>query len=179
MTRKRYKTFMIAFIIISISILSGFMINNFHSKKKGDSQSNQNTSITGGVSGGYTDDGFRDETGFAFYLNESAVKKTKMTTNEVTTFVLETKLFITNKSSSIQTIDPDAFSISYDTNGMGLLYSVEYGDIEKPIVLKGNETTSINFVIKYLIQDVKNFNDHEKHELKINYINEQILICLV
>ena len=179
MTRKRYKTLMIAFIIISISILSGFMINNFHSRKKVDSQTNQNTSVTGGVSGGYSDGSHKDEVGFTFYLNESAVKKTKMTTNEVTTFVLEAKLFITNKSSSVQTIDPDAFSISYDTKGTGLLYSVEYGDIEKPIVLKGKETTSINFVVRYLIQDVKNFDDHEKHDLKINYINEQILICFV
>ena len=93
--------------------------------------------------------------------------------------MLEAKLFITNKSSNTATIDPDGFSINYDTEGKGLLYSIEYGDIEKPVILEGNETTAINFVVTYLIQDVENFNDTKKQNLKFNYINEEILTCLV
>ena len=179
MTRKRFKVFMIIFIIISISVLSGFMINNFQNRKKSGSGDEQNKVQTEGVSGNFKDNGQSEETGFMFYMNESAVKKTKTTSNEVTTFNLELKLFITNKSSKTANIDPDAFSINYDTKGTGLLYSIEYGDIEKPVVLEGNQTTSINFVVKYLIQDVANFNDHEKHSLKINYINQEILTSLV
>lgn len=170
---------MITFIIISISVLSGFMINNLQDRKNLASQDGQDSILTEGVIESNKDNNIEDKNGFSFYVNESAVKKTKTTTNEITTFVLETKLFITNNSSKIATIDPDAFAISYDTEGTGLLYSIEYGDIEKPVVLEGYETTSINFVVKYLIQDVENFNDHQKHNLKINYINEQILVCLV
>ncbi len=179
MMRKRFKIFMITFIIISISILSGFMINNLQNRKKTASQNGIDQVQTEGVTGDYKDSNSNSEKGFSFYVNESAVKKTKTTSNEVTTFNLELKLFITNNSSKMATIDPDAFSISYDTNGTGLLYSINYGDIEKPVVLEGSQTTAINFVVTYLIQDAKNFDDHEKHNLKINYINEEILTALV
>lgn len=177
--RKRLKIFMITFIVISISVLAGFMINNLQNRKKSQLNEVPDQVQTEGVSGNYKDNGQSDEISFSFYMNENAVKKTKTTSNEVTTFNLELKLFITNNSSKTANIDPDAFSIGYDTNGAGLLYSIEYGDIEKPVVLEGKETTSINFVVKYLIQDVKNFNDHEKHNLKINYINEEILTSMV
>ena len=179
MKRKRFKAFMITFIIISISVLSGFMINNFQSRRKMTSQGSQETEKTESVDNHKDSSSFQEETGFTFYVNESAVKKTKTTTNEVTTFVLEAKLFITNKSSRVETIDPDAFSISYDTEGKCLLYSIDYGDIEKPIILDGKSTTAINFVVKYLIQDVENFNDNKKQKLQFNYINEQVFNCMV
>jgi len=179
MTRKRFKIFMITFIIISISVLSGFMINNLQNRKKSTPSNEGGDGVqTEGVTGNYNDNGIEEET-FSFYVNENTIKKTKTTSNEVTTFNLELKLFITNNSSKTANIDPDAFSISYDTKGAGLLYSIEYGNIEKPVVLEGYETTSINFVVKYLIQDVQNFNDHEKHNLKINYISEEILTSMV
>ena len=170
---------MITFIIISISVLSGFMINNFQSRKNMTTQGTQESSKTENVENFNGGSQSSEETGFTFYVNENTVKKTKTTTNEVTTFVLEAKLFITNKSSKVETIDPDAFSINYDTEGKGLLYSIDYGDIEKPIILEGKATTSINFVVKYLIQDVENFNDHKKQNLQFNYINEPIFNCLV
>ena len=179
MKRKRLKIFMITFIIISISVLSGFMINNFQTRKDSASQGSQATEQTEGVENLSGNDMVQEETGFSFYVNESAVKKTKTTSNEVTTFVLEAKLFITNKSSNVETIDPDAFMVSYDTEGKGLLYSIEYGNIEKPIILEGKATTAINFVVTYLIQDVENFNDHKKHNLQFNYINESIYDCMV
>lgn len=179
MKRKRFKIFMITFIIISISVITGFMINNFQDRKKAASNEDSDQVQTEGVSGNYKDSGQTEEVSFSFYMNENAVKKTKTTSNEVTTFNLELKLFITNNGSKTANIDPDAFVISYDTKGAGLLYSIEYGDIEKPVVLEAGETTSINFVVKYLIQDVENFNDHQKHNLKINYINEEILTSMV
>ena len=93
--------------------------------------------------------------------------------------MLEAKLFITNKSSSVENIDPDAFMVSYDTEGKGLLYSINYGNIEKPIVLEGKATTAINFVVTYLIQDVENFNDNKKQTLQFSYINNPIFTCQV
>ena len=150
MMRRRFKIFMIIFIVISISVLSGFMINNLQDRKKSVSNEGSDQVQTEGVSGNYKDNGQTEEVSFSFYMNESAVKKTKTTSNEVTTFNLELKLFITNNSSKTANIDPDAFMISYDTKGAGLLYSIEYGDIEKPVVLAGKETTSITFVVKYL-----------------------------
>ena len=170
---------MVTFIIVSISVLSGFMINNFESKKKTPSQTNQDSISTEGVIGNYKDTVVPEETGFSYYINENAVKKTKVTKNDVTKFSLEAKLFITNKGSKTESIDPDAFTVSYDTEGAGLFYDLKYGDIEKPIILEGKATTSITFVVEYIIQDVEKFNDHEKHNLTFKYINDQILLCLV
>ena len=174
MKRKKFRIFMVAFIVVSTAILSGFMINNLHKRNKLNSQNNQNSIVTEGAA-----DNNKTEDELSFYLNESAVKKTKTTTNEITTFVLEAKLFITNETSKTVAIDPDAFVLSYDTEGTGLLFSIEYGDIEKPIILEGNQTTAINFVVKYIIQDVSKFNDYQKHELKIKYMNKDILTCNV
>ena len=177
MTRKRFRIFMITFIIVSISVLSGFMINNFQYRKKAELENVIPPVISEGIDGSNTQS--QEERGFSFYVNESAVKKTKTTLNEVTTFVLEAKLFITNKSSSVENIDPDAFMVSYDTEGKGLLYSINYGNIEKPIVLEGKATTAINFVVTYLIQDVENFNDNKKQTLQFSYINNPIFTCQV
>lgn len=179
MTRKKFRIFMAVFMILSVSVLSGLMIVGLKDRNKSGAQTNPSSAVNGGVTENFQGSDNKQETGFSFYINESAAKKTKTTTNDITTFVLETKLFITNKSASVATIDPDAFVLSYDTNGTGLLYSIEYGEIEKPIVLEGKSTTAINFVVKYLIQDVENFNDHQKHTLTINYIGEQILVCSV
>jgi hypothetical protein len=177
MKRKRFRIFMITFIIISISVLSGFMINNFQHRKKQELENTIQPTITEGLDG--SSSGSQEERSFNFYVNETAVKKTKKTSNEVTNFVLEAKLFITNKSSNTETIDPDAFMVNYNTEGCGLLYSIDYGDIEKPIILEGKATTSINFVVTYLIQDVENFNDNKKQTLQISYINNPIITCLV
>lgn len=177
MKRKRFRIFMITFIIISISVLSGFMINNFQQRKKAELENTVPPTVSEGLDDSNTQ--IQEERGFTFYVNESAVKKTKTTLNEVTTFVLEAKLFITNKSSSVETIDPDAFMINYDTEGKGLLYSIDYGDIEKPIILEGKATTAINFVVTYLIQDVENFNDNKKQTLQFSYINNPIFTCQV
>jgi len=177
MKRKRFRIFMITFIIISISVLSGFMINNFQHRRKQQLENTVPPTVTEGIGG--SSSGSQEESGLNFYVNESAVKKTKTTSNEVTTFVLEAKLFITNTGSNTETIDPDAFMINYDTEGKGLLYSIEYGDIEKPIILEGKATTAINFVVTYLIQDVENFNDNKKQTLQFNYINNPIFTCLV
>ena len=179
MKRKRLRIFMITFIIISISVLSGFMINNFQNRKKLELENNVPPITSEGVDNGNNNITIQEETGFNFYLNENAVKKTKTTTNEVTTFVIEAKLFITNKSSKVETIDPDAFAVNYDTEGNGLLYSIEYGNIEKPIILDGYATTAINFTVTYLIKDVEKFNDTKKQSLQFNYINEPIFNCLV
>ena len=178
MTRKKLRIIMITFIIISISVLSGFMINHFQERKKLELEATVPPTTTEGVDN-LNKENKPEEQGFEFYVNESAVKKTKTTTNEVTTFVIEAKLFIKNKGTNVETIDPDAFMVSYDTEGKGLLYSIDYGNIEKPIILEGKSTTAINFVVTYLIQDVENFNDNKKQNLQFNYINEPILTCLV
>ena len=169
---------MMVFTMISIIVLAGFMVIN---KRQNSSESElrypeiiQNESMSDGSS----DSMLRGEK-LEFFVNESAVKKTKMTTNEVTTFVIETKLFITNNSAKTVNVDPDAFKITYDTDGQGLLFSTEYGNIEKPVVLEAYQTPSINFVIKYLIQDAENFNDYTKKTLKFDYMDKQILVCLV
>ena len=179
MTRKKFRFFMITFIMVSVFVVMGFFIQNFNKNKdssSGNSISDKatNESLVNSESGQLSN----AET-LEFYVNESAVKKTKTTSNEVTTFVIECKLFITNSGAKTASIDPDAFKINYDTEGAGLLYSIEYGDIEKPIILDSHETTSINFVVKYVIHDIEKFNDNKKSELKFNYIDKQILVCLV
>ena len=176
MTRRKFRFFMVAFIVISVSVLAGFMVQNLRHK---DSSNSINPSIdkvlNETMSDGGNDSSLRIEK-LEFFVNESAVKTTS---NEVTTFTIEAKLFITNNSSKVANIDPDAFKITYDTEGTGLLFSTEYGNIEKPVVLEANETTAINFVIKYVIHDAENFNDYKKRELRFDYIDKQILVCLV
>ena len=170
---------MMIFVIVSISILAGFMVQNM--KHKGSSNYINPTTdkvLNESMSDGGTDSSLRVES-LEFFVNESAVKKTKTTSNEVTTFTIEAKLFITNNGSKVVNIDPDAFKITYDTEGAGLLFSTEYGNIEKPVVLEANQTTAINFVVKYVIYDAENFNDYKKRELKFDYIDKQILVCLV
>ena len=179
MIRKKFKIFMAVFIVVSTAILSGFMINNLHDRKRSNSQNNQNSIVTEGTADSSNTEEEETAEEISFYLNESAAKKTKMTSNEITTFVLETKLFITNETSKVVAIDPDAFALNYDTEGTGLLFSIEYGNIEKPILIEGNQTTAINFVVKYIIQDVANFNDYQKHELIVKYMNEVVLTANV
>lgn len=178
MTRKKFRFYMLMFTMISTLILSGFIINHNNQKSSEglirQPEIVQNESMSDGSSNSAL---WAEQ--LEFFVNEGAVKKTKTTINEVTTFVIETKLFITNKSLKTVNIDPDAFKITYDTEGAGLLFSTEYGNIEKPVVLEAYETTAINFVVKYVIQDAEKFNDFKKRVLKFDYIDKQVLVCLV
>lgn len=179
MARKRFKIFMITFIIVSVSVLTGFLIKNLEERKTKVGSDAQNQVISEGA---FSDNNLKkdDETvSLSYYVNENAVKKTKTTSNEITKFVIEAKLFITNTSTKTAHIDPDAFAISYDTDETGLLYKIGYGDIEKPVILEGGSTTSITFTVEYVIKDVEKFNDTKKKSLKFNYIDEQILVCQV
>lgn len=179
MTRKKFRFFMITFIMISVLVVMGFMVQNLNKNKSQDAGNSLSDKVTNeSVINSESNQPAKSDS-LEFYLNESAVKKTKTTSNEVTTFVIEAKLFITNSGTKTASIDPDAFKISYDTNGAGLLYSIEYGEIEKPIILDASQTTAINFVVKYVIHDLENFNDNKKSELKFNYIDKQILLCQV
>lgn len=178
MARKRFKIFMITFIIVSVSVLTGFLIKNLEERET------ESNNIASQVisEGSFNDNNLKQEddtVSLSYYVNENAVKKTKTTSNEITKFVIEAKLFITNNSTKIAHIDPDAFSINYDTDGTGLLYKIDYGNIEKPVILEGGSTTSITFTVEYVIKDVEKFNDTKKKSLKFNYIDEQILVCLV
>lgn len=177
MARKRFRIFMITFIIVSASVLTGFMIKNFDKKDKGTNQTAHNQVISEGMTNNNSEQS--DKENLVYYVNENAIKKTKTTSNEITKFVVEAKLFITNTGSKTATVDPDAFSVSYDTEGAGLLYKISYGNIEKPVLIEANTTTSITFVVEYVIKDVESFNDTKKKTLKFNYIDEQILVCLV
>lgn len=179
MTRKKFRIFMIAFIMVSVSVLAGFMVQNLRQNKASSPVSSTSENVLNESMVDGNNKSSKVEESLEFFVNESAVKKTKTTLNEVTTFVIETKLFITNNGSKVANIDPDAFKITYDTEGAGLLFSTEYGDIQKPIVLEANQTTAINFVVKYIIQDAEMFNDYKKRELKFDYIDKQILVCLV
>ena len=170
---------MVAFIMVSVSILAGFMVQNIKSNRDSNSLNPPLDQVLNeSMSDGGSDSALKVEN-LEFFVNESAVKKTKITSNEVTTFVVEVKLFITNNGSKVANIDPDAFKITYDTEGSGLLFSMEYGNIEKPIILEADQTTAINFVVKYIIQDAEKFNDYKKRQLKFDYIDKQILVCLV
>lgn len=177
MKRKKFRIFMITFIIVSVSVLTGFMIKKLEKKDKAPSQTAHNQVISEGMTN--NNSGQSGKENLVYYVNENAVRKIKTTSNEITKFVVEAKLFITNTGSKTATIDPDAFSVSYDTEGTGLLYKISYGDIEKPVILEADSTTSITFVVEYVIKDVENFNDTKKKTLKFNYIDEQILVCLV
>lgn len=179
MTRKKFRFFMVTFIIFSVFVVMGFMVQNLNKNNQNSAVNSLSDKVTNESNVNSEDLANTKNDTLEFYVNDSSVKKTKTTSNEVTTFVIETKLFITNNGPKTASIDPDAFKINYDMEGLGLLYSIEYGQIEKPIILDKSETTSINFIVKYVIQDIEKFNDNKKRELKFNYIDKEILVCLV
>lgn len=177
MTRKKFRVFMISFIFISIAVLTGFMIKNF--KRGGNFVSNptQNEVVSEGMSN--TDNPPSAEENISYYVNENTIKKTKTISNEITMFTIEAKLFISNNGNKTAYLDPDAFGVNYDTEGMGLLYDVDYGNIEKPVVLEAGGSTSISFAVTYIIKDTENFKISTKRSLNFNYMDKQILVCLV
>lgn len=177
MTRKKFRIIMVAFIVFSIVVLSGFIVKNFERKNTTISQAPISQVMGEGGTNGSNASQTENKEKLVYFVNENSVKKTKTTSNEITMFVLETKLFIKNEGNRTAHIDPDAFAVGYDTDGAGLLCSIEYGEIEKPILLDADKTTSITFTIKYLIRDVEKFNDYKKHNLKFDYLGEQILVC--
>ena len=168
---------MVAFIVFSIVVLSGFIVKNFERKNTTISQAPISQVMGEGGTNGSNASQTENKEKLVYFVNENSVKKTKTTSNEITMFVLATKLFIKNEGNRTAHIDPDAFAVGYDTDGAGLLCSIEYGEIEKPILLDADKTTSITFTIKYLIRDVEKFNDYKKHNLKFDYLGEQILVC--
>lgn len=175
MTRKKFRIFMTTFIIVSVSVLSGFMINNL--KKRNVSNPKQNEVVSEELSDGNYSSSKTEQ--LRFYVNENNVKKKKEMVNEITKFSVESKLFITNNGSKKASIDPDAFTISYDTEGTGLLYDIDYGNIENPLEIEAGASVSISFVVSYIINDAENFNFTKKSELRFNYMDKQILVCSV
>lgn len=177
MTRKKFRILLTSFVLISVSILSIFMITNIKSKKK--SYINPSEVISEGLDSG-SGNSLKSNAILTYFVNDGTVLKSTTVSKEVTIFEISAKLLITNNSDQMQSVAPELFSISYDTGeSKGLLFNLDYGDIETPIVLQGKESTSINFNVKYILQEPENFNIYEKKDLKFNYANKQIFVCSV
>ena len=104
MTRRKFRFFMLSFVMVSLFILAGFMVQNVKYKRSSSSLNpSPDTVLNETMSDGGLNSALKVEN-LEFFVNESAVKKTKTTTNEVTTFVIEAKLFITNNGSKKKTV---------------------------------------------------------------------------
>lgn len=173
MTRRKFKTYMVTFIIVSISVLAGFMINNFQRKDVLNPNQNEVESeeaLDSNFSAAAKED-------LKFYVNENNVEKTMQRKNETTILEISCKLFITNSGTKAATIDPDAFAIFYNTNGGGRLYETKYENVEKPLIVDIDESVSINFKVRYVVDD--GFKNLDNNELRFNYMSKQILVCFV
>lgn len=179
MTRKKFRLILIAFIMVSVSILTGFMVTNLNGRGGISDGGNQAEVIGEGVVDEYEKEDYLKENRLEFYVNDSSARKTKIYSQETVMLVIEIKLFITNNDSKRVLVDPDAIDIAYDTNKQCKLYEIDYGNIEKPISIESKETASISFEIKLFINDTENFRDCIKRELKFNYKSEQIYVCMV
>lgn len=173
MTRKKFKTFMVTFIIVSISVLAGFMINNF--QRKDVLNPNQNEVESEEVLDNNFSAAAKED--LKFYVNENNVEKIMSRKNETSIFEISCKLFITNNGTKAATIDPDAFAIFYNTNGGGKLYEIKYENVEKPLIVDIDESVSINFKVRYIVDE--DFKDTSNNELRFNYMSKQILVCFV
>lgn len=177
MTRKKFRIFLIAFIIISFSIVSGFMVANLKKRGTTSSGEGQVERVQEGTAGDYSNaenDGVKN---LEFFVNESAVVKRKLYSQETTMLTFEAKLFVTNNSAQSVEIDPDLLNVTYDSDGQCQLYEIDYGDLEKPVVVAAKETAAIELEIKFFVIN-KEFTDYIKRDLKFNYKAEQIFTCL-
>lgn len=177
MTRKKFRIFLIAFIIISFSVVSGFMVANLKKRGSTSSGESQVEYVPEGAAGDYSNADGGSVKDLEFFVNEPAIKKSKSYSQETTMLIFETKLFVTNNSSKSAEIDPDLINVTYDSDGQCQLYKIDYGDIEKPVVVAAKETVAIELTIKYFITN-KEFIDCIKRDLKFNYKAELIFACL-
>lgn len=179
MTRKKFRLILVAFIIISVTIVTGFMVNNLN-KRGRTNQGEDTVEVVGeGIINDYNNGNETKDNNLEFYINESSVIKTKSYQKETTLLIFEAKLFITNKDNKTAQIDPDLISVNYNSNGCCQLYDIDYGDVQNPIALAGKETMVLNLTIKYFINDPINFDDYQKRDLKFNYKSKQIFVCVV
>lgn len=177
MTRKKFRIFLIAFIIISFSIVSGFMVANLKKRGTTSSSEGQVERVQEGTAGDYSNAENEGVKNLDFFVNESGIKKRKYYSQETTMLTFETKLFVTNNSAKSIEIDPDLISVTYDSDGQCQLYEIDYGDLEKPVVVAAKETAAIELKIKFFVIN-KEFSDYIKRDLKFNYKAEQIFACL-
>lgn len=181
MTRKKFRVIMVVFVAISVSILTGLSILNFKKRSSTTGSKPQNEVAGEGIiSGAEQVDSY--EEGLTYFVNEDLSTKRVDKIKEVTLLEINVKLVINNESSKSQNINPDLFKISYDTGECdGLLYDIDYGDIENPIVLQGNGSLSINFKLQYILKETKKLDTilNNKRELKFNYADKQIYVCSV
>lgn len=178
MIKKNFRLIFVAFIMISIFVVTGFMIINLRQRGKTSSSDSQDDDVViEGTSSGY-DNNTSKVKDLEFYVSESSIRKTKTYPQETTMLSLSAKIYITNYDSKIATINVDEIGVEYDTNGGCKLFEIDYGEIENPVNIVSNETIAINVVVKYIIVD-DNFNDNIKRELKFNYKDKQIFVCQV
>lgn len=177
MTKKKFRRIFVAFIMISIFVVTGFMIINLRQHGKTSSSDLQDDVVIEGASSGY-DNNTSKVKDLEFYVSESSIKKAKTYPQETTMLSLSAKIYITNHDSKIATINVDEIGVEYDTNGGCKLFEIVYGEIENPVNIASNETIAINVVVKYIIVD-DNFNDNIKRGLKFNYKDKQIFVCQV
>lgn len=180
MTRKKFRIIMVVFVTVSVSILAVLSILNFKKRSNATSGSKPQNEAAGEdiISGA----GQVDAEDLTYFVNESLSTKRIDKIKEVTSLEINVKLVISNESGKAKNINPDLFKITYDTGECdGLLYDIDYGDIENPIVLNSNESTSINFKLQYILKETKNLNTilDQKRELKFNYADKQIYVCSV
>ena len=110
-----------------------------------------------------------------FFVYDKAVTKTKEICGETTSFEIKFKLFVTNNTAVSKSILANAFSGNYSIGEYGLYYTFLCQEDKNNIELSTNETIDLDFVIKYIITDNENFNELNKYNLVLNYMQDEII----
>ncbi len=109
-----------------------------------------------------------------FFVNQSAITKTKEIFGETTIFNVSFKLFILNSSDKEASFLINGFSGKYNIGEFGKLFTFKCLNSEKSFDLKANEVKDLDFVATYVITDADNFKDNDKYDLVISYMLEEV-----
>ena len=110
-----------------------------------------------------------------FFINEYSVLKTKKIVGDVTEFTLNFKVLISNETEVSRTIHTSAFSGVYDIGDYASFYKIEFNKDEESKTISPGEYESFELSFIYFIDDVENFKEYLKYDLKLHYMSSEVI----
>lgn len=151
---------------------SNTIINRNYDQSKEEDKSSNDSPIL--VPDGKDDDEDEISDAIKFFVNQSAITKTKEISGETTIFNVSFKLFILNSSDNETSFLINGFSGKYKIGEFGKLFTFKCLNSEKSFSLKANEVKDLDFVATYVITDTDNFKDNDNYDLVISYMLEEV-----
>ena len=114
-----------------------------------------------------------------FFVNSSSITKCKEISGQTTMFNISFRVFVTNNTGETKTILTNGFSSDYNTNGNGLFFKFDCSENPSFKELKTNEAADFVFTLTYVITNPTEFNITNTHNLKVNYMQSEIISVFV